>query len=254
MPAVTGPLFRDLNRMGASFRVIDLDDLRDENLPPHKFYIMANAFCLNEEQREKLLRRFAAEKATVVWLYAPGAFYPDRGPKAEFCGDFLGLKTVMSEKVDAPVMHTVEPLPRLSGSVKTMFAPWFYPESGFDEVLGRDADGRPMLVKVEKSGATHHFSTLPALPVEVLRHLAARAGVHFYTPDTTDPVWVGSDVVFLHAAAGGKKSILLPPGTRMRGLIGPHKNKVFASGQKWYAEAGSTHGFLVYEIDDNRSR
>ena len=253
MPAVAGPLFRDLNRMGASFRVIDLDDLWDEELPPHKFYIMANAFCLSREQRERLLKRFAAEKATVVWLYAPGAFYPERGPKAEFCGDFLGIKTVMSEKVDAPVMKSVEPLPEMSCTVPTPFAPWFYPESGFDEVLGRDGEGRPMLVKVGRDGATHCFSTLPALPVEILRQLAERAGVRFYSPDTCDPVWVGNDVVFLHAAAGGKKSILLPPGTRMRGLIGPCKGKVFASGQKWYAEAGSTHGFLVYKIDENRS-
>ena len=94
----------------------------------------------------------------------------------------------------------------------------------------------------------------PTLPIEVLRHLAKRAGVFFYTPDATDPVWVGNDVVFLHAAAGGEKSVLLPPGTRMRGLLGPHKGKVFKSGQKWYAEAGSTHGFLVYRADDNPSK
>ena len=102
-----------------------------------------------------------------------------------------------------------------------------------------------MLVGVEKEGARHVFSTLPALPVELLRLLAGRAGVFFYTPDICDPVWVGNDVVFLHAAAGGRKSILLPPGSRMKCLIGPHKGKVFKSGEKWGAEAGSTHGFLV---------
>ena len=253
LPAVTKPLFRDLNRMGAAFRVLSLDDLRDETLPPHKFYIMANAFSLSKEQREELMRRFSAEKAAVLWLYAPGAFHPDRGPKAEFCGDFLGLRTVMSEKVDAPVMKTANPLPETSCTVPTPFAPWFYPESGFDEVLGRGRDGRPMLVKVEKDGATHYFSTLPALPPEVLRHLAGRAGTHFYTPDTADPVWAGNDVVFLHAATGGKKSILLPPGTKLRGLIGPHKDKVFDPGEEWNAEAGSTHGFLVIPGADARS-
>lgn len=253
MPAIAGPLFRDVNRLGAAFRVLDLDDLRDENLPPHKFYVMANAFSLSEEQREKLLKRFSAEKATVLWLYAPGAFRPDRGPKAEFCGDFLGLTTAMREEVASPVMKTVAPLPETVCTVPTPFAPWFYPVRGFNEVLGRDETGRPLLVGVEKDGATHFFSTLPALPVEVLRHLAGRAGVRFYTPDTGDPVWVGNDVVFLHAAVGGTKSIFLPPGTRMRGLIGPHKGKVFASGQRWHAEAGSTHGFLVYQ-DDNQSK
>ena len=246
MPAVAGPLFRELNKVGASFRVLDLDDLRDGKLPPHKFYIMANAFCLSKEQREKLLRRFAVEKATVLWFYAPGAFYPDKGPKQEFCGDFLGLTTVMSEEVAAPVMKTVAPLPELSCTVTTPFAPWFYPERGFDAVEGRDETGRPLLVACRKDGATHHFSTLPALPPEVLRHLAERAGARLYTPDAGDPVWVGNDVIFLHAATGGKKSILLPPGTRMRGLLGPHKGEVFESGASWEAEAGSTHGFLVF--------
>ena len=246
LPAVTGPLFRDLNRMGAAFSVLDMDDLRDEKLPPHKFYIMANAFGLSKEQREKLSKRFASEKATVLWFYAPGAFYPDRGPKPEFCGDFLGLKTVMSEEVAAPVMKTVAPLPELRCTVATPFSPWFYPESGFAEVEGRDEAGRPMLVSCRKDGATHHFSTLPALPPEVLRHLAARAGVRLYTPDAGDPCWVGNDVVFLHAATGGRKSILLPPGTRMRGLLGPHRGEVFESGAAWEAEAGSTHGFLVF--------
>ena len=253
LPAVAGPLFRDLNRTGTAFRVLDLDDLRDETLPPHKFYIMANAFRLSKEQRERLMKRFAAEKATVLWFYAPGAFYPERGPKAEFCGDFLGLKTVMDEAVAAPKMTTVSPLPETSCTVATPFSPWFYPESGFDEVLGRDEAGRPLLVACRRDGATHIFSTLPALPPEVLRNLAKRAGARCYTPDAGDPVWVGNDVVFLHAAAGGMKSILLEPGTRMRGLIGPHRGKVFRSGEKWYAEAGSTHGFLVYKID-NRSK
>jgi hypothetical protein len=246
LPAVAGPLFRELNRMGAAFSVLDMDDLRDEKLPPHKFYIMANAFSLSREQREKLLKRFAAEKATVLWFYAPGAFYPDRGPKQEFCGDFLGLKTVMSAEVAAPVMKTVKPFPELVCTVPTPFSPWFYPQSGFDEVAGRDDSGRPLLVGCRRDGATHYFSTLPALPVELLRYLAERAGVRLYTPNAGDPVWVGNDVVFLHAATTGKKSIVLPPGTRMRGLLGPHRGKVFDSGESWDAEAGSTHGFLVF--------
>ena len=250
LPAISEPLFRDLNRVGAAFRVLDLDDLFDETLPPHKFYIMANAFRLSKEQREKLMRRFAAERATVLWLYAPGAFYPERGPKQEFCGDFLGLKTVMSEETAAPAMKTVSPLPETVCTVPRPFSPWFYPESGFGAVLGRDSSGRPMLVEVEKAGATHLFSTLPALPAEVLRHLAGRSGAHLYTPDAGDPVWVGNDVLFLHAATGGKKSVVLPPGTRMRGLIGPHKDEVFESGEKWDAEAGSTHGFLIEKYDN----
>ena len=134
MPAVTGPLFRDLNRVGAAFRVLSMDDLWDDMLPPHKFYIMANAFCLSEEQREKLLRRFAAERATVLWLYAPGAFYPDRGPRAEYCGDFLGLTVAMLDQVQAPTLAPQPPFPTAPAVVTTPLAPWFYPDRSFDLV------------------------------------------------------------------------------------------------------------------------
>ena len=58
-------------------------------------------------------------------------------------------------------------------------------------------------------------------------------------------MWVGNDVVFLHAVKGGKKRIVLPDGTRMRGIVGPYKDHVFASGEAWHAEAGRTCGFLV---------
>ena len=241
LPAVFDALGFDLNRIGAAHRVLSVDELIDGKSPAHRFYIMAATLLLDKERRAALMRRFDAEKATVLWLYAPGAYYPGSGPKAEYCGDFLGLKMRMETSGPPPALR----LGRREYRVEAPEAPWFYAESGFDRVLGCDAKGTPLVVSVRRGGANHIFSTLPSLPVDLLRKLAAEAGAHLYTPDADDPVWVGNDVVFLHAVKGGKKRIMLRKGTRLRGIVGPHKGKTFSSGESWTAEAGRTCGFLV---------
>lgn len=62
---------------------------------------------------------------------------------------------------------------------------------------------------------------------------------------SSDPLWIGNDVVFLHAKTGGMKSIQLPPGMKMRAISGPFQGE-FRSGEFWNAEAGQTYGFLVF--------
>lgn len=247
LPLIFAPLLRNITRIGTPHRIMSVEDLLDDiPMPPHRFYIMANSFMMSKEQREKLMARFEKEKAVVLWLYAPGAFYPEQGPKAEYCGDFLGLKTYMSKQIQKPVMKTAAPLPELSGTVENAFAPWFYPESEYSRVLARDTENRPVLVSLKKGNAVHIFSTLPEVPVELMRHFAAEAGIHLYTPDASDHIHVGNDVLFIHAAKGGKKRFILPHGIRLKGIIGPMKGRELASGEEWMTEAGMTNGFLLY--------
>ncbi len=242
-PAVAG-VYRRLNYLGVPFRSLVIADLVEKDLaPPNKFYIMLPALVLSRERREQLMARFDREKATVLWLYSAGSCYPDRGPKAEYCGDFLGLKCAMnSDKIE-------ETLVTPAGKYASSFigAPHFYVESGYDEVLGRNEAGKPVVVmKKSPGGATHIFSTLPDLPKEFLAGLVARAGVFRYTESVADPLWIGNDLVFLHAATGGEKRIRLPEGLKMRAIIGPLSGE-FASDQPWHAEAGLTYGFQVFK-------
>ncbi len=241
-PAVSG-VFKRLNYLGVPFRSLVIGDLLEKDLvPPAKFYIMLPTLVLGKEEREKLLKRFDREKATVLWLYSAGSSYPDRGPKGEYCGDFLGLKCALEP------IKLEETLETPSGKYVSLFngAPHFYPESGYDEVLGRNASGRPVLVMRKSGGAKHIFSTLPDLPKEVMGALLSDAGVFRYTDSQSDPLWVGNDLIFLYAATGGEKQIRLPEGLRMRAVIGPLKGD-FRSGQKWNAVAGLTYGFLVFK-------
>jgi len=244
-PAATGDLNRIINNLAIPYRQLVVDDLLNgDAIKPCKFYIMTTALMLSKEQRIKLINRFEREKATVLWLYAPGAFYPDNGPSAEHCGDFLGLKMRMENTIKQPVMK-MKPDWGVAECVNiNATSPWFYPAAGFDEVIGYDDAGSAMLVKWSRNGATHYFSTLLNLPKEVLAKMAEHAGLHSYSKTLDDPYWIGNDVVFLHAKGSGEKKVILPAGTSMRAIIGPIKSS-FESGQPWYAEAGQTYGFAV---------
>lgn len=57
---------------GASAEFYLFDDLLDERVSPAPVYILLNAYRLSGAEVKKLQARFAAEKATVIWLYAPG--------------------------------------------------------------------------------------------------------------------------------------------------------------------------------------
>ena len=123
--------------------------------------------------------------------------------------------------------------------------PWFIPEAGFDEVIGRDENGAPALVSVKCGNSTHYLSMLPDLSADIIRKLAEKSGVRFYTPDTTDPAWIGHDLVFLHCATSGTKRLSPAPGTVLKQLLGPAVRPILKSGETWSGEAGRTYGFQV---------
>ncbi|MBQ6352221.1 MAG: beta-galactosidase, partial [Lentisphaeria bacterium] len=232
--------------VGAPFGIGCTDDLLEPGvIPPRRFYILCNAWMLPEAKRAALLKRFEAELATVLWLYAAGPILPGRSPSVENMEKLLGIKFRIDRTVRRPKLVMAEHF-RLPDSVSARkSAPWFVPVSGFDEVLGRDENGAPALVEVRRNGATHLFSTLPNLRREVVRELAKRAGVRLYTPDVRDPAWIGGDLVFIHAATPGTKRVSLPPGTKLKRLLGALPKDEFDSDETWEVEAGRTYGFEI---------
>ncbi len=243
--ALIGELARRFNETAVPFRHVLLADILQKGLvPPQKFYIITNLLMLTAPERKQLMERFGKEKATVLWLYAPGVFFPENGPSAANIENLLGIGMKMEVRNMAPAIALKEGWGVKSAVNPNISGPWFFPQNGFSEVIGSMSDGAPALVSWEKNGARHYFSTLMYLPPLVLRRIVARAGVHIYNTVCGDPMHIGNDVVFLHAKTGGEKSIILPPDTRMRAIAGPLKG-TFVSGQTWNAESGQTYGFLV---------
>ena len=206
---------------------------------------MSNVFVLNNEQRKQLIQRFKAEKATVVWLYGPGIFFPDNGPSAANISSLLGIKFTQSNDKVCPEEQAVPELGdiQVCNPATVSSGPWFIPESGFDQVLARSSDGQPMLVKWQGNGITNYFSVKPNLSPDMLRYIAQKTGVKIFYKGN-DPVHIGNDFIVLHAKTGGDKLINIPPGMRLKSVFGPLKN-VLKPGEKFSAVAGRTYGFQL---------
>lgn len=242
---LTAELMRRLPEAGFSFRHVLLADLLEPGrVPPQKLYIANNTLVLGEEARRVLMERFRKENAQVLWLYAPGVFYPDRGPSPGNIEALLGIPFSMDTE-KKPLSMRFKGGAFGDGLVESMIStgPWFFPISGFDEVLAQTPEGKPALVRWRKGGLTQYFATVPNLPPGALRAIAAGAGVHSYFIGE-DPVHAGNDLVALHAKTGGRKTLALPPGLRARAVLGPWAGTLNGGGA-FTAVAGRTYGFLI---------
>lgn len=234
-------LMRRLPEAGFSFGHVLKDDLLEPGkIPPRKLYIITNLFLLDEKERAALLQRFDDEKATVLWLYAPGAIMPGQKPDAINVSKLLGLEFTMLESRRDMRLKRQGATDLICRSVT---GPWFLPTKGFEQVIATTQENAPAMVKWRRNNTVNYFSPVPNLPPELLREIAAGAGVHIYS-DSGDPVSVGNDFVFLHAKTGGDKTLELQAGQGARAIAGPLKGTL-VSGQKWTAQSGQTYGFMV---------
>ena len=105
-----------------------------------------------------------------------------------------------------------------------------------------------MMVRKTIGNATHYYCALMNLPPEVYAPILDQLGVHRYHLGLKDPVWAGNDVVFLHAATSGPKTLNLRPDTRARAIIGPLQGTALQPGEPFEAVAGMTYGFVLEPI------
>ena len=238
-------VMRQIPEAGFAFRHVLLKDLLEPGvIPSQKLYIITNLMMLDKAVRQTLLERFRKEKAQVIWLYAPGAFYPDQGPSAANIEQLLGLKFTMLDKKTALSMQMkTDSLGAVEVKNSIQTGPWFLPISGYDELLAVTPDGKPAMVGWQKDNVKNYFAAVPNLPPAMFRAIAKQAGVWCYA-DGNDPVYAGNDFVAIHAKSGGKKSLNIPVGLKAKAVIGPLQG-YFKSGQTWDAISGMTYGFML---------
>jgi hypothetical protein len=239
-------VLRRLNEAGFAWEQVLWEDLlTSRKVGKHKLYIMTNVLVLSPEERARIERRLRKERASVLWLYAPGAFTPDQPAEAANVSETIGMpvtllaeKRTMSMIMDATWGGGTITLPTATG-------PWFLPvvTNAAVEVMGHAGDGQALMVRRKDGGRSVWFSVIPNLPPSLLRRIAQDAGVWIYA-EGEDPLHIGNDLIFLHAKTTGEKRIRLPFEGRLRPLLGPVEHPV-ASGEAWLARPPLTYGFVV---------
>ena len=241
-------VFRHFNETAVPFKSLTISDLLDSSIDvqPFRFYVMLPAIMLSRETRAALLERFEREGATVVWLYAAGATYPDQGPSADFCADFLGLKTRMEMSETTPAMTMLPEYGSWACESSHATSPNFYPVSGFDAAIGKNAAGEALMVTKRLGSSMHYFTTLTNLPTGLWTTLLEKAGVWRYSAQnsTRDQFWIGNDLVFLHSVTNGDKSLHLPEHHHARAIVGPFKGTL-ENGAPFATRSGMTYGFIL---------
>ena len=243
--AVVGEFCRRMTNVGVAFDKLLLSDLLTPGLvKAHKFYIFTNSIYLDKAQRQAIKERLAKEKASSLWLYAPGAFLPGEDSKAANIFNMLGIKVKMDLKTRKWILKSS---PEFGNEIIYPFltsSPWFLPLSGYDIVAGKSITGQALVVGKKLSPKqTLWFSAFLNPPVKMLREMARRAGARIWTK-TYDPVLVGNDFIFLHARTGGKKQLFLPEGIQLKQISGP-KTGFNEKTHQWKAVAGRTYGFKI---------
>ncbi len=84
----------ELNRTGAPFDTILLEDLDRKDLPDYRVFIFLNAFHLDTAQRERVARVVRRKGRTALWLYGAGFLSP-RGADAAQMESLTGIRMGM---------------------------------------------------------------------------------------------------------------------------------------------------------------
>ncbi len=205
-------------RAGVPVKFYLLQDVLEERVPETAAYIFLNAFTLGVTEREKLHHILATQKASAVWLYAPG--YVETG-KADVA--HVSATTRMSVKAFEG--------PALSGSAYQLDGPWVKKEEAFGESVSwaplfyiedeeadvianyRDSGKASAAITFLEEGWASILFAEPALTPGVLRELLHILGMRTYFGLTTTPyfdaTYFGPYLLGIHAKKTGERHIEL---------------------------------------------
>jgi hypothetical protein len=208
-----------LSYCGVPVRWHLLSDLALPVFPRYKFYILPNAYHWTDE-KEKLLAKVKREGNVLLWMYGAG-YVGERGFSLEAMERTTGFRIAAEPH---PWEHRIgitdftHPITRdlpgnLTFGTTRHYGPIFHIEDPDARVLGRSfgfgMSRHAGLAIKPFQGCTSIYCEAPNLPAELLRGIARFAGCHVYL-DTNDFLLAGKDIVMVHSAKPGPRTLRLP--------------------------------------------
>ncbi|MDD2707467.1 MAG: hypothetical protein PHV34_05600 [Verrucomicrobiae bacterium] len=228
----------EMDFIGADHDIYDIEDMelvaRD---PSYRLVIMMNCFAPDAAKRGKIesLKRHGR---TILWVTAPGLIKPGEQPSMDptYIRDMTGIRVAAKDGQHPFLMRTLGNafLPDLAaGTVAGDFTRPIVSGHGCtpEKPLERlplalspkwvvEDEAAVSLAEYQEGGGVGMaarsfkkwnsvYSASPAIPSDVLRAIARKAGVHIYN-DQGDIVWHHRSLIGIHAASEGVKRIRLP--------------------------------------------
>ena len=207
---------RTINRIGAPADFVYRFDLTPEDRSRFKLFLMVNTFSLTGDEVQRLRALFRGTGATVVWFYAPGyigehRFEPSR--MEELTGfTFKRMDAPGPMMIRCKIEENELKFFREFGTRKPQY-PRFAVVPRAGEVIrihGSWSDSEEIaFASKEHDGFTSVYVGTGPMPVEVLRWIAARAGVKLWS-SKPDNVRATTDAAMLCATDDGERVLRLP--------------------------------------------
>ena len=224
----------ELSRLGAGIDFYFNEDLANPDMPDYKVYLMINLFNLSDKERKQIHKKASKNKATVIWLFAPGIINPDEGKRVDIKNieDITGMKVEFKNGIYAyeflvddqsrDVLRYAD-VDRKYGFIDRKFksivgvlnpieaniAPGiFYIDDKDAKSLGKYLFGKEtaLAMKKDKYGVTNIYCTAKVLRSELISSIMEYSGCHLYNRED-DVVYVSNDFITIHASYTGKHTL-----------------------------------------------
>ncbi len=219
-------------RSGATAQFCLLKDVFDGVTPPANVYIFPNAFYLTPEERQQLQTLLEQNKATAIWLFAPG-FFSGAGPgTAENIAATVQLPVKAFSGAEKSGSEALLDGRWLTASQEIgptrEWAPLFYLEG--ENIFGlakyRDSGKTSAAITFFPTGWASAYVCEPALTVSLLREILGIVEQHLVfrrSGAMNDAVYFGPNLVAVHAGERGERVIDLGAPFTVQDLLDPER-------------------------------
>jgi hypothetical protein len=189
-----------------------------EFLDRYRVLVFIDCFVVPQPLREAIKSGLACADRTLIWCYGAGFIEPD-GFSAECVWELTGIPVEISMDQQSLRAATHYTGTLIQYGPDAVLSPVFKgkPDRGDGlEVWGRYVQpDAPALMARQFGDWRSVWSGAPALPAVVLRQMMGEAGVHVYT-DCGDQVFAVNDLLAIHAAYTGTRTVRLPEPAAVR--------------------------------------
>jgi len=204
-------------RAGVAGDHIYLFDLQKVNLKQYKAIVFVNCFIMSEKERMFIKEQVAKEGRTLIFNYLTG-YLDGQKNSLEAVSKLTGISV---SKFD------FSPKPHIQfGTLEYALEGGFQPAAIITDsqvnTLGRLKNGKGETVIAQKQFPTHKaiLATFPLQDTDVFRELFKAAGCHVYN-EKNDFTYAHSNLLLLHTADGGQRTIHLRNGKKLDLVLPP---------------------------------
>jgi hypothetical protein len=214
-----GPLLQQCQnaalRAGVPVQFCLLRDVLEDAVPPSSVYWFLNAFRLSQEQRDRLHANLTRDKASAIWMYAPGYVGEDASAENVAATVGMGVKAFKNGGKSGSTYALVGKWIGKDDAFGTsqQWDPLFYIDDDNANVIARYADSHKpsAALMYNEAGWRSVYVADPSISPALLREILTLLEEHVYfrktPPVTFDAAYFAPEMMAVHATEAGDRPV-----------------------------------------------